>query len=398
MNDLPIKLILKESFFEAETICDYEVTTESKQLWAVLLDLMVTFDAVCKQYNIRYSIDSGTLLGAVRHGGFIPWDNDIDVIMLRSEYNKLCAIAPTAFTEPYFWQTNDTDPGSMRRHGQLRNSRTTCILTSETSDGTPLYHFNQGVFLDVFILDEVPDDADERHRFQDELQHSLNELWDFKKFYADSHLSLWMEEAQKQAYAAFEDLVSRYNGTGKKKVGNIALIPQRKDSLFFPKEIYEDLITYEFAGYTFPGPRDYETILCGHYGDWHQLVIGADAHGEIILDLKTSYRHYLKPQTSSRADTTEKILHPILKLYRQRDSLLTERNRAWADIRILQEQLVSSEQETSTLQSKLNDVISLKAILEKKVEKHLKGIRMMTYISLLFLIFSLILLWRIMTI
>ena len=399
MNDLPIKLKLKESFFEAETICDYEVTTESKQLWAVLLDLMVTFDAVCKQYNIRYSIDSGTLLGAVRHGGFIPWDNDADVIMLRSEYNKLCAVAPTAFAEPYFWQTNDTDPGSMRRHGQLRNSQTTCILTSETSDGTPLFHYNQGVFLDVFILDEVPDDVEERHRFQDELQHALGELWDFKKFYADSHLSPWMEKAQKQAYDNFETLVARYNGTGKKRVGNIALIPQRKDSLFFLKELYEDLIEYDFEGYTFAGPRDYETILSGHYGDWHQLVRGAgDAHGEIILDLRNSYRHYLKPHAPQRADAEERIQHPILKLYRHRDMLLTERDKAWADNRILQEKLTSCQQKSDVLQSELNDAINVKARLEKKEKKHLKVIRLMICISLLFLILSLILLWRITTI
>lgn len=391
MNELPIKLKFKESFFEAETICDYEVTTESKKLWAVLLDLMVTFDSVCKQYNIRYSLDSGTLLGAVRHRGFIPWDNDIDVIMLRSEYKKLCAVAPTAFAEPYFWQTNATDPGSMRRHGQLRNSHTTCILTSETSAGKPLFHFNQGVFLDVFILDEVPDDEEERHHFQDELQHSLNELWDFKMFYADSHFSPWMEDALKQAYEDFETLVTRYNGTGQKKVGNITLIPQRKDSSFFAKELFEDLIEYEFEGFAFLGPKDYETILGGLYGDWHQMVRGKDAHGEVILDLKTSYRHYLISQTYQHADIEVRTLHPILKLYRHRDTLLTERDKAWSDIQILQDQLASYQQ----IRAELNDAISVKARLEKKEKTHLKVIRLMICISLLFLILSLILLWRI---
>ena len=83
MEKLPIEISFDDTFFREEERCGYKVTKESKQLWAVLLDLMVKFDNVCRTNHIRYSIDSGTLLGAVRHKGFIPWDNDIDVIMQK---------------------------------------------------------------------------------------------------------------------------------------------------------------------------------------------------------------------------------------------------------------------------------------------------------------------------
>lgn len=329
MKELPIKIKLDKAFFLPEERCGYQVTAESKQLWAVLLDLMVEMDGVCKKYGIRYSIDSGTLLGAVRHGGFIPWDNDADVIMLRSEYNRLCEIAPTAFRDPYFWQTNETDPGSMRPHAQLRNSKTTCILNDEMENGRPRFTFNQGIFLDVFVLDEVPDDVGERQAFMEALQKSKAMLWDFKEYYCASRNSLWMEMAQRQAYRDFETLVSRYNGTGQKRVANISLTPMRKENDLYPKAMYQDLVNYSFEGFPFPGPRDYETKLRGCYGDWHQFVVGGDAHGGVFCDATTSYTHYISASPKTACHVSSTAEHPIYRLYKQRDELLQQRDEAW---------------------------------------------------------------------
>ena len=65
---------------------------ELKQLQSIELELLIEFNRICRKYNIIYSIDGGTLLGAVRHGGFIPWDDDADVIMVRSEYEKFRSV------------------------------------------------------------------------------------------------------------------------------------------------------------------------------------------------------------------------------------------------------------------------------------------------------------------
>ena len=70
---------------------------ELQELHDVLLDAMVQFDVVCKENGIQYFLGGGTLLGAIRHGGFIPWDDDVDLMMTRADYDKLCSLPQEAF-------------------------------------------------------------------------------------------------------------------------------------------------------------------------------------------------------------------------------------------------------------------------------------------------------------
>ena len=117
-----LKIDLPQGFLNAETRCDYIITEKMKEVWAVELDLLVEFDRICKKHGIKYVASGGTMLGAVRHHGYIPWDDDIDLMMTREEYEKLCSIASSEFKHPYFFQTEDTDPGFMRYLARLRNS------------------------------------------------------------------------------------------------------------------------------------------------------------------------------------------------------------------------------------------------------------------------------------
>ena len=124
---IPLKIELPEGFLDEEVRCGYTVTKQMKEVWAVELDLAVQLLDVCKRHNIQVFAEAGTLLGAARHKGFIPWDDDMDFCMMRSEYDKFCKIAPAEFKEPYFFQTGYTEPECMRGHAQLRNSMTTGI-------------------------------------------------------------------------------------------------------------------------------------------------------------------------------------------------------------------------------------------------------------------------------
>lgn len=97
-------MINKEFCFEEEIRDGYLVTERVKKIWYTEINLLIAFDRMCKEYNLKYSVCYGTLLGAIRHKGFIPWDDDIDVFMMRDDYNRMLKIAPNYFKEPYFFR------------------------------------------------------------------------------------------------------------------------------------------------------------------------------------------------------------------------------------------------------------------------------------------------------
>ena len=93
-----------DDFLKEENRDGYIVSPLMKKVWSVELDLLSELDRVCKKYDIKYYAAFGTLLGAVRNKGFIPWDDDIDVCMLRDDYARLKEVAKDEFSGKYYYQ------------------------------------------------------------------------------------------------------------------------------------------------------------------------------------------------------------------------------------------------------------------------------------------------------
>lgn len=132
-----------------------------RQIQIVELEILIEVDRICRENNIHYFLGYGTLLGAVRHKGFIPWDDDVDVIMLREDYDRFNEICKTKLdTSRFFWQTWDTDPNYRIGYGKMRRLNTEYVRVGQEKMG---YH--GGILIDIMPFDNVPDEGIERTKF-----------------------------------------------------------------------------------------------------------------------------------------------------------------------------------------------------------------------------------------
>ncbi len=288
---------LDNDFLKEEQRCGFTVSAEMKKVWAVQLELLELFQDVCRRHGLRYFASGGTLLGAIRHKGYIPWDDDIDIMMMREDYDKLLAVAPQEFPAPYFFQTVWNDEKYSRGHAQLRNSNTTAILAEEKG----CFPFNQGVFIDIFPTDAVPDNEEERAKQRADIR-----LWEkllnvTVRYPANAYKSLPKSILHAIAslipYRFFirqkEKACTRYNGQGMKRVGLISFLAD-DERLIFPAEAFDNVLTVPFEGITIDIPADYDTLLSHQYGDYMTMKKENSYHGGIIFDTERSYLDYLR--------------------------------------------------------------------------------------------------------
>ncbi len=113
-----------------------------------MLEILKEIDRICQKHRIDYWLSSGTLLGAVRHGGFIPWDDDLDIEMERKDYLRLLQLLPEELNDAYLLQTHGTDPGFISTYAKIRDKYS--AITEHEEDINYRY---KGIFIDIFQME-----------------------------------------------------------------------------------------------------------------------------------------------------------------------------------------------------------------------------------------------------
>lgn len=133
----------------------------------IMFNMLIEFDAICKKHQLQYWLDSGTLLGAVRHQGFIPWDDDIDLSMPVEDYNKFLDIAKDELSNEIFFQTSQTDTDFKFDYIKLRSNQANIIEFHE-KDKQVNYH--QGVFVDIFPMLAIRNTEENKKQYKNILK------------------------------------------------------------------------------------------------------------------------------------------------------------------------------------------------------------------------------------
>jgi phosphorylcholine metabolism protein LicD/2-polyprenyl-3-methyl-5-hydroxy-6-metoxy-1,4-benzoquinol methylase len=248
---------------------DPEVIDKLHEIHKVQLDLLNVFIEVCEKHKLKYFAVHGTLLGAVRHKGFIPWDDDVDIAMPRKDYEKLKKLARNVFPEPYVFQTNENDRevfnGSLSR---LRNSRTTGIEYKDFNQSG-----NLGIWIDIIALDFMYKDPILRSKQLEKIQFyqkllltktygvDLSEYEEFPwkqrvRYYILSKLFIrkWLLTQFNKACSSCEEDVADYIGTFTRYT--------RKDYIkLLDKKVFDSAVQLPFEKIKLFAPKGYQQYL-----------------------------------------------------------------------------------------------------------------------------------------
>jgi len=289
------KGVISEDFLKEEVRNGFLVTTERKKVWAILLDLMVVFDKVCKKHNIRYFLDSGSLLGAVRHNGFIPWDDDIDVTMPRDDYERFVKLSDE-FSHPYFLQTPYTDPEYFYSFAKIRNSETSAI--------TQMFRyqpFNHGIWISIFPLDKFPLKEGEEIYYQIRQLTAENSTYmRMKNPYLDENNKKRVENYSGRdpldTYEEIQKIATQFNNSDTEFWGSIILTIVKFGRKPLPVKSFDNVEDHPFEHLHFPIPSGYDAVLRTQYGNYMQLppVEEREAHDTSLFDADNPYTYYIK--------------------------------------------------------------------------------------------------------
>lgn len=256
-----------------------------EKMHQVQLKIALELKRICQKHDIAYFLTAGTLLGAVRHGGFIPWDDDIDIGMLRENYERFIQVCRTDLSEEFYLQTWDTDPEYPFSYAKLRLKGTHFVETF--SEGTKM---QDGIFVDIFPYDNAPDSLKERKRQARRYYICKRLLW-IKKGFGKSMRRESVRQAVKYygfclpaklipygfVKKYYKNVQAKYNGRLTECVVTDGAYPYSKETL--SRSWVEHLEPITFETEEFLSYKERTAYLQHFYGDYTRLPPEEKRHG-----------------------------------------------------------------------------------------------------------------------
>lgn len=246
------------------------------------LDMLIDFDRVCRKHDINYVIFTGTLLGAVRHKGFIPWDDDADIGILREDYEKFKKVSSELNPEICYFQNHETDPEYRWEYGKLRRSNTVFVR-----EGQERIECKTGIFVDIFPMDDVPKSVIGQMIQDFDCFLMRKTLYsEVGKYNSKGFVKMLYELLSKIPMSYVYELITKYTAKSNNKTNNkvrCLLFPAMgklykrkrklplKERYGMPKEWFLDRTLMTFEGHDFYVPKKYDDVLRYIYEDYMQL-------------------------------------------------------------------------------------------------------------------------------
>lgn len=273
---------------EQERISD----EKTKEMQKFILDILLAIDKVCREHNLNYYLIAGTMLGAVRHKGFVPWDDDADVALPRKDYNILVEHANEWLPERYELVSGLQDPMYPYQFARIQDRETTYILRRQ-------FNFVGGIPVDVFPLDGMTDDLRLQRKHYKRYRWAKKLLYfstvDTKKHGYGLHFLFTsiMHKAVSQfwAHKNLNKIQMEFDYDKSPLIADHDNDPSRG---ILPKEVYGTPTPVDFEGHKLMGVQNPDAYLKYCYGNYMEMPKQIPPQNFRVLDMHLPYREYIK--------------------------------------------------------------------------------------------------------